>query len=196
MEVEVRGFCQRLEETRVRYQTHEHPINTCLCEEILLKLTRREWFLLIKRTSSRYEMDYGIHFTVKTRNCPFPQLLQLALCCRLQHCLDKVRHHCNEFWNFLFILTSEVTIWCIRGQLSNFCKLHPTLHPWVFLFWHFTEVSRVYIQAVSISAGIVIEVIDYLALLLLHLPSRLCFQSSLSACLLVVCFVFFLYFEN
>lgn len=41
----------RLEESKVGYQTQECPINTCLCKELLLKLSRTVCFLLIKHTS-------------------------------------------------------------------------------------------------------------------------------------------------
>lgn len=87
----------RLKETKVGYQTQECPINTCLFEEILLKLSRTECFLLIKHTSLLYEMNCGIHFTDETWSHPFLKLLQLATCCTPQLCKDMVHHHANNF---------------------------------------------------------------------------------------------------
>lgn len=127
MEVKI---CQRLEETRVGYLTQECPINTCLCEDIPLKLSWGEGFLLIKHTSWLCERDCGIYFSVKTRNCPFSQLLQLALCCSMC-CLDKVRRRCNEFQDLLFILSCRVTVCCTCSLLSQTTS---SLHRYFFGF--------------------------------------------------------------
>lgn len=161
-------FCQRLEETRVGYLTQECPINTCLCEEIPLKLSWGECFLLIKHTSWLCERDSGIYFSVKTRNCPFSQLLQPALYCSMC-CSDKVHRRCNEFQDLLFILSCRV-----QSTFTNYI-LPSSLSFWFSIVYklHHGGVRSSILRRVSLlSASIVVEVIDQLLLALLHLPTR------------------------